>query len=122
MKMIALADIADIAAPAFADPARFHTRVLPLAGDAVPPTEAAAAISRAIGHLVEYQEIGREEAATFGPTLAESWRRIRDHHGWVADVEETRAVHPGLRSFDVWPAESGAHRIKAVVEADLTGH
>ncbi len=121
MKMIALADIADIAALAFADPARFHTRVLPLAGDAVPPTQAAAAISRAIGHRVEYEEIGADEAAAFGPMLADTWQRIRDHGGWVAEVEDTRAVHPGLRSFDTWLAESGARRIKAVVEDELAG-
>lgn len=122
MKMIALADIADIAALAFADPERFHARVLPLAGDAIPPTEAAAAISRAIGHHVEYQEIGGDEAAAFGPMLSDTWQRIREYGGWVAEVEETRAVHPGLRSFDTWLAEAGAQRIKAIVEDDLAGH
>ncbi|MEU7765163.1 NmrA family NAD(P)-binding protein [Nocardia sp. NPDC049190] len=116
MKVIALADIADIAAIAFADPDRFHGRVLELAGDAITPLAAAAAITRSTGHQVRYQEVTEADADALGTEIGNTWRSIRHTGGWVADVDEVRAIHPGLRTFDTWLAETGASQLKALLD------
>ncbi|MEU2030067.1 NmrA family NAD(P)-binding protein [Nocardia amamiensis] len=118
MKIIALADIGDIAALAFGDPDRFHGRVLELAGDALAPPAAAEAISKATGHQVRYQEVTEEEADAIGAEIGNTWRLMRHTGGWRADVAEIREIHPGLRTFDTWLAETGAAQIKALLDSD----
>ncbi|MGY2086671.1 NmrA family NAD(P)-binding protein [Nocardia gipuzkoensis] len=116
MKVIALADIGDIAALIFADPERFHGRVLELAGDVLVPPAAATAISAATGHPVRYHEVGEADADALGPEIGNTWRLMRHTGGWRADVEEIREIHPGLRTFDTWLAETGAARIKVLLD------
>ncbi|MBF6191112.1 NmrA family NAD(P)-binding protein [Nocardia sp. CDC186] len=116
MKVIAVADIGDIAGLAFADPDRFHGRVLELAGDVLVPPVAAAAISAATGHRVSYHEVGEAEADAIGAEIGNTWRLMRHTGGWSADVDEIRAIHPGLRTFDAWLAETGAAQIKALLD------
>ncbi|MGK8523442.1 NmrA family NAD(P)-binding protein [Nocardia asteroides] len=118
MKVIALADIGDIAGLAFADPERFHGHVLELAGDALTPPAAAAAISAATGHPVRYHEVGEAEADAIGEEIGNTWRLLRHTGGWRADVEEIRRIHPGLRTFDTWLAETGAAQIKVALESE----
>ncbi|MFI9407431.1 NmrA family NAD(P)-binding protein [Nocardia sp. NPDC052316] len=116
LKVIALADIADIAALAFADPDRFHGRTLELAGDALTPPDAAAAIAEATGYPVRYQELDESAAAELGPMIAHTWRLVRATGGWHADIAATREIHPGLRTFDTWLAETGAAQIKSLLD------
>ncbi|WP_174183918.1 NmrA family NAD(P)-binding protein [Nocardia barduliensis] len=118
MKVIALADIGDIAALVFADPERFHGRVLELAGDALTPPAAAAAISAATGHPVRYHEVSEADADALGSEIGNTWRLLRHTGGWRADVEEIREIHPGLRTFDTWLAETGAAQIKALLDSE----
>lgn len=121
MKVIALADIADIAARAFAEPERFHGRVLELAGDALTPVAAAAAITAATGRQVRYRELSESEADALGTTIGDSWRRLRKTGGWIADIDAVREIHPGLRTFDAWLTETGADRIAALLAGDASG-
>ncbi|MFE9575865.1 NmrA family NAD(P)-binding protein [Nocardia sp. NPDC006044] len=118
MKVIALADIADIAALAFADPDRWHGKTLELAGDAPTPPAAAEAISRATGHPIRYQELDETAAAELGDAIAQAWRLMRTTGGWRADIAAVREIHPGLRTFDAWLAETGAAQIKSLMDSD----
>ncbi|MGW5727607.1 NmrA family NAD(P)-binding protein [Nocardia beijingensis] len=118
MKVIAVADIGDIAGLVFADPDRFHGRVLELAGDVLVPPVATAAISAATGHQVSYHEVGEAEADAIGAEIGNTWRLMRHTGGWRADVDEIRAIHPGLRTFDTWLAETGASQIKALLDRE----
>jgi uncharacterized protein YbjT (DUF2867 family) len=110
---IALEDIAEFAALAFADPVRFAGRTLELAGDDLTPVQAAAAISAATGVPVRYEQLDEDEAAALNPEIA----AIRSHwiagHRWHADIEALRIVHPGLRTLADWLAESGAATLRA---------
>ncbi|MEV4135198.1 NmrA family NAD(P)-binding protein [Dactylosporangium sp. NPDC049742] len=117
MQVVALEDIADIAALAFADPARFAGRTLELAGDDPTPVEAAAAISAATGVPVRYEQLTDDEAATLGPMIVETLRRWRTGERWHADIEALRVIHPGLRTFADWLAESGAAALRAHLAA-----
>ncbi|MEV0060131.1 NmrA family NAD(P)-binding protein [Nocardia sp. NPDC050718] len=116
LQMIALADIAEFAALAFADPAGWHGRTLELAGEAVSPVAAAAAIAEAIGRPVHYREIAESEAEAIGPQLGNTWRLIRETGGWHADLPALRLLHPGLTTLREWLATGGAARILTTIE------
>ncbi|MEU0876212.1 NmrA family NAD(P)-binding protein [Nocardia brasiliensis] len=118
MKVIAVADIAEIAALAFADPDRFHGQTLELAGDALTPPDAAVAIAAATGHPVRYQELDEAYAASLGESIAYTWRLMRETGGWRADIDTVRAIHPTLRTFDTWLTETGAAQIKSLLDSD----
>ncbi|MFF0768591.1 NmrA family NAD(P)-binding protein [Nonomuraea wenchangensis] len=113
MQVIALEDVAEFAALAFADPARFAGRTLELAGDDPTPVAAAAAISEATGVPVRYEQLTADELARLAPEIAETGRRWQAGHRWHADIEALRVVHPGLRTFAGWLAESGAAALRA---------
>jgi uncharacterized protein YbjT (DUF2867 family) len=113
MQIIALEDVAEFAALAFGDPARFAGRTLELAGDDPTPVEAAAAISRAVGIPVRYEQLTDDEAAAISPEVAETRQRWQAGQGWHADIEALRVIHPGLRTFADWLTESGAAAIRS---------
>ncbi|RKT86017.1 Uncharacterized conserved protein YbjT, contains NAD(P)-binding and DUF2867 domains [Saccharopolyspora antimicrobica] len=112
MQIIALEDIAEFGALAFADPARFAGRTLELAGDEPTPVEAAAAISTATGIPVRYEQLTDEEAAAVGPGIVEAKESWESGSRWHADVEALRVIHPGLRTFTDWLAQSGAAALR----------
>jgi uncharacterized protein YbjT (DUF2867 family) len=112
MQIIALEDIAEFAALAFADPARFAGRTLELAGDQPTPVQAAAAITEATGIPVRYEQLTDSEAAAISPDIAETRKRWQDGHRWHADIEALRVIHPGLRTLTDWLTESGATAIR----------
>jgi uncharacterized protein YbjT (DUF2867 family) len=120
LQMIAVADIAAFAALAFADPDRLHGRTLELAGDAITPVAAAAAISRVTGHAVRYYELAEAEADALGEQIGNTWRLTRDT-GWHADLPALREIYPGLMSLESWLAATGAAQIKALLDSDAAG-
>ncbi|GLY72949.1 NmrA family NAD(P)-binding protein [Actinoallomurus iriomotensis] len=113
MQVIALEDVAEFAALAFADPPRFAGRTLELAGDEPTPVAAAAAISEATGVPVRYERLTDDEAAEIGPEVAETRKRWQAGHRWHADIEALRVIHPGLRTLADWLTESGAAALRA---------
>ncbi|MBL1079114.1 NmrA/HSCARG family protein [Nocardia sp. 2] len=115
IQVIAVADIADIAVLAFADPDRFHGLTLDLAGDARTFPAAAEAISAAIGLPVRYEPVSEADADALGPEIGNVWRQSRVGRGWNADIAAVREIHPGLRTLDDWLAESGAARLKSML-------
>ncbi|MGW5573750.1 NmrA family NAD(P)-binding protein [Nocardia thailandica] len=120
VQMIAVDDIAVFAALAFADPDRFHGRVLELAGDALTPVAAAALIAAHTGTPVRYRELDEREAAALGEHLVSVWHLMRSGPGWHADLEALRVIHPGLRSLDTWLATGGAAPIAARLAESAT--
>lgn len=108
MQIIALEDIAEFAALAFAQPHRFAGRTLELAGDQPTPVEAAAAITRATGIPVRYEQLSDAELAAINPDVVETAVQWRAGHRWHADIEALRVIHPGMRTFTDWLTETGA--------------
>ncbi|AHH20399.1 NmrA-like family protein [Nocardia nova SH22a] len=111
-QMIAVDDIAAVAAIAFADPARFTGQTLELAGDAVAPADAMALISRATGYPVRYNEITEAQADALGEQIGNTWRLTHQGHGWHADIEQVRRIHPGLQTLETWLTTTGAAALK----------
>lgn len=112
MQIIALEDIAEFAALAFAEPTRFAGRTLELAGDEPTPVEAAAAITEATGITVRYEPVTDNEAAAISSEVAEVRKRWHTGHRWHADIEALRVIHPGLRTLTDWLTESGTAAIR----------
>jgi uncharacterized protein YbjT (DUF2867 family) len=117
MQIIALADIAEFAALAFADPARFAGRTLELAGDQPTPVEAAALISAATGVPVRYEQLTDDQVAALGPNIVDIKARWQAGHRWHADIEALRVIHPGLRTLADWLAEGGAAALRTQLTA-----
>ena len=115
MQVIALEDIAEFAALAFADPARYAGRTLELAGDEPTPVEAAAAISEATGVPVRYEQLTDDQTAAMSPEIARTRTRWLAGDRWHADVEALRVIHPGLRTFADWLTESGAAALRRAI-------
>ncbi|NNH72695.1 NmrA family NAD(P)-binding protein [Nocardia uniformis] len=115
IQVIAVDDVAAFAQLAFADPDRFHGRTLELAGDARTMPDAARAISQATGIEVRFEEFTEGEAAAMGPEVVAVWRQSRAGAGWRADIPALREIHPALRTFDTWLAETGAAQLKALL-------
>ncbi|WP_017595338.1 NmrA family NAD(P)-binding protein [Nocardiopsis potens] len=112
VQLIALEDIAEFAAMAFADPARFAGRTLELAGDDPTPDEAFAAINAATGLDLRYSALDADEAESAGPAVAEARALWLAGHRWHADIEALRALHPDLRTFRTWLTDGGADLLR----------
>ena len=110
VQIIALEDIAEFAALAFAG------RTLELAADAPTPLQAVAAISEAAGVPIRYEQLTDDEAATLSPSIAETKKHWQSGNRWHADIEALRVIHPGLRTLADWLSESGAAVIRAAHE------
>ncbi|MGW5867300.1 NmrA/HSCARG family protein [Streptomyces sp. NPDC055239] len=121
VQIIAVEDIAEFAALAFDQPDRFAGRSLELAGDAPTPTEAVAAISEATGTAIRYEQITHAEATALNPEIAQVRERWAAGSRWHADIEALRVIHPGLRTFGDWLAESGAALLQARLDQDACG-
>ncbi|MCU1648227.1 MAG: NmrA family transcriptional regulator [Nocardia sp.] len=115
IQMVAVADIAEFALLAFTDPERFHGHVIELAGDALTMVAAATEISSVTGHPVHYEEIPEAEASALGESIVNVWRMSREGRGWHAGIPALREIHPGLRTFDAWLAETGAAQLKPLL-------
>lgn len=117
MQLIALDDIADVAAAAFADPARFDGRVIDLAGDSLTNPQIAAAISRATGRDVPYRQISMDELRAFNEEAARGYEVLNRDSGTKADILALRAEFPGLRRFDTWLGQGAGAKLTALIDA-----
>jgi hypothetical protein len=68
---------------------------------------------------VRYEQLTDDEAATLGTEIAAVRTSWRDGHRWHADIEALRVVHPGLRTFGDWLAESGATVLRDYLAAGV---
>jgi uncharacterized protein YbjT (DUF2867 family) len=104
--MIAVDDIGGMVAAAFEHPGKWQQRAFEIAGDELSMAGLAQALSRAVGHDVEYRQVpwGEFEAQS-GPEVATMYRWFQDA-GYTADVSAVRQEYPKLMSFDHWLNEN----------------
>lgn len=112
-------DVGPIVAPMFEQPEKYIGQVVKLAGDEIPATAYAEAMSRATGKEVKYAYVLRETFAALGfpgaEDLADMFEYYRLHiPSRVRDIETCRALAPELQSFDTWIANN-AGAMRAVV-------
>jgi uncharacterized protein YbjT (DUF2867 family) len=119
IQMIAVTDIGDFAALAFADPDRYLGQTLELAGDELTREQAAAAIERATAHPVPLPPIPREVLERLGANL-DDMERAKNFGGWHADIPTLRAWHPSLLTFESWLEREGKTQIERLFATQAT--
>jgi uncharacterized protein YbjT (DUF2867 family) len=117
-QFIALDDIGAFAAFALRDPDAYRGRTLELVGDALTPPEVAAEVSAAVGRQVPYVQRPIEELRRISERFARGYELINSGDGSVPDVDidELRALHPGLMSFRDWLSRKGAELIRPLLD------
>jgi uncharacterized protein YbjT (DUF2867 family) len=117
-QFIALDDIGAFAAFALRDPDAYRGRTLELVGDALTPPEVAAEVSAAVGRQVPYVQRPIEELRRISERFARGYELINSGDGSVPDVDidELRALHPGLMSFQDWLSRKGAELIRPLLD------
>ncbi|MET7396721.1 NmrA family NAD(P)-binding protein [Dactylosporangium sp. NPDC005572] len=103
VQMIAVRDIGEFAALAFADPGYYVGRALELAGDDLPREALVAAVERTVGHPLDLPPLPAEAVAEMRANV-DRLHGVESFGGWQADVPALRALHPGLLTFDDWLA------------------
>ena len=85
-----------------------------IAGDQLTGGEMAAALSKAIGQDVKYNEITPEVYRSFGfPGADDLGNMFQFYHDFdevcntTRDVGYSRELNPALKSFDMWLAQNG---------------
>lgn len=118
-QMVAMADLAEFAARALTEPARYRGRALEIASDRFTMEQFCRALGDAVGRPVRYQYLGptTQRAVALYVTLTRQtgrfkvglslidqfrWNNNSDVGGWNADLDELRAIHPDLMTVDAW--------------------
>ncbi len=102
LQMIAVDDIGEFIALAFAHPAHWHNRAVDIAGDELSMDEIAQAFGRAMGRDVKYQQTPWEQfEKQAGREMFLMFRWFEDV-GYHVDISARRVEHPRLMNFDQW--------------------
>lgn len=106
-------DVGAIVAPLFEDPERYIGKTLKLAGDELPPAVYAEVMSRRTGRTIRYAHVPREVFAALGfpgaEDLADMFEYYRLHMpSRTADIVTSRAIAPGVQTFDTWMEQKAA--------------
>ena len=117
MQFIAVKDIGRIVAGIFADPAKFGSRTIEIAGDAVTGTELARKFSRTAGRPIAYHRFPdsllEQNAFLGGLARLVDQGRLAGH----ADIASLRQEFPDLLAMDEWLAGAGKSALLAAMEA-----
>ncbi|MGW4772107.1 NmrA/HSCARG family protein [Nocardia sp. NPDC004278] len=115
-QFIALDDIGAFAALAFAQPDAYRGRTLELVGDVLTPPQVAAEISAVVGRPVPYIQRPIEELRRINERFARGYERINSGDGIPdVDIDELRALHPGLMSLRTWLTRKGAQLLRPLL-------
>jgi uncharacterized protein YbjT (DUF2867 family) len=107
LQMIAVDDVAAIAAIVFAQPEKYIGKAFDIAGDELTFPDAALALSVAIDEPVRYVQVPWDQfrAQSEDIYLMYDWFERR---GYDVDVESVRKMHPELLDFRAWTRRGGA--------------
>ena len=106
LQIVAVDDIGAFAAIAFERPDEFIGRAIELAGDDLTEDEVAAVFGRVTGRTVT---VDRSQPEGAPEPDAEMVAMITwfNEHGYQADIDALRKIHPGLKNFETWAEEAG---------------
>ncbi len=102
LQQITVDDIGRFAAEAFDHPDEWVGKTVEIAGDDLTMTEITAAIGKALGHQVDYQQIPWPDFEKSAPAEITAMFKWFEADGYHADVPALRARYPFLTSFDAY--------------------
>ncbi|MGA4791407.1 NmrA/HSCARG family protein [Nocardia sp. AB354] len=117
-QFIALDDIGAFTALALRNPNDYRGRTLELVGDVLTPPEVAAQVGAALGRPVPYIQRPIEELRRINERFARGYELLNSGDGSIpdVDVDELRALHPGLMTFRDWLDAKGAKLIRPLLD------
>ncbi|PPI97083.1 NmrA/HSCARG family protein [Nocardia nova] len=117
-QFIALDDIGAFTALALRNPDDYRGRTLELVGDVLTPPEVAAQVGAALGRPVPYIQRPIEELRRINERFARGYELLNSGDGTIpdVDVDELRALHPGLMTFRDWLDAKGAKLIRPLLD------
>ena len=106
LQIVAVDDIGAFAAIAFERPDEFNGQAIELAGDDLTEDEVAAVFGRVTGRTVT---VDRSQPEGAPEPDAEMVKMIKwfNEHGYQADIDALRKIHPGLKNLETWANEAG---------------
>ncbi len=106
LQIVATDDIGVFAAIAFERPDEFIGQAIELAGDDLTEDEVAAVFGRVTGRTVA---VDRSQPEGAPEPNAEMIIMIKwfNEHGYQADIDALRKIHPGLKNLEAWAEGSG---------------
>lgn len=104
---VSVDDLGGVVAPMFENPEAYAGKVVGVVGDDLPPAEYARIMSAALGQRIGYNHIPREVFAEFDFPGADDLANMFDFYrrfvpNRQADLEQSRSMYPGIRSFSTW--------------------
>ena len=119
--LIAVDDIAEMAAIMFENPQDSGTRTIEIAGEELTPVEMASALSEALGRTIPYLQISVEMLLRINENSGKGYAQINAGVMNVVDIPAVRKWHPGLMDFRAWLARTGAVRLRALLPQHRPG-
>jgi uncharacterized protein YbjT (DUF2867 family) len=104
-QQIAVDDIGRLAAEAFDHPDEWIGKTVEIAGDDRTMLEVTAAIAKAVGHPVAYEQVPWPDFEKGAPPEIAAMFRWFESDGYHADVPGLRAKYPSMTSFDAFLAQ-----------------
>lgn len=103
LQMIAVADIGFFESRPFLNPDQWLGKELEIAGDELTMPQVAEALSRVLGHKVEYRQLPLDVIRQQSEDTATMLQWFIDA-GYKADIGALRQMHPELLTFEQWLA------------------
>jgi uncharacterized protein YbjT (DUF2867 family) len=113
---VSVEDVGGVVASIFEQRDRFLGQKVGVVGDDLPCAAYAASMSRRTGRSIAYGHVPREVFAGFGFPGAEELANMFDTQRRfipqrTADVEISRELYPGMRTFDTWMEQEGSRAV-----------
>lgn len=112
---IAVDDIGKCALAIFKKGREYIGKTVGISGEQLTGAQMAAALTKALGQEVRYNEVSPDEYRKFGFPGAEDMgnmfqfkRDFNDHYRGARSVEFTRSINPELQTFDQWLTRNAA--------------
>jgi uncharacterized protein YbjT (DUF2867 family) len=115
-QLIALDDIGAFVARAFGNLADYLGKAIAIAGDELRPERIAAAIGRATGRHIPYVPVPLDAVHAQNADVADVVGFLNRSGGYGADIAASRALHPGLMSFETWLNTRGRAKLAALFD------
>ena len=108
---VSVEDLGGVVVPMFEDAEAYVGKVVGVVGDDLPVAEYAGTMSAVMGQRVVYNDIPREVFAAFEFPGAEDLANMFDFNSRFitnrqADLEQSRSMFPGIRTFRTWLEDS----------------